>query len=243
MNLCESCKALECSFRKDGRLVHACHSHDPITIADLAAKDAYWQDRIVRERKENQDLYANGVLTAIAPLAERPCIGATHGTGFVLVGRVWHEESEVRKAAESLGLREPPAVVVPELTEEDLVRAGGPYCINDREPFQRGARWAEAFIRENARAIPADRVLGEAKPLSSAPKDRPILAFWECPAGRVFDVVKYHNGHFVNWIELIEYKDDEEHAFPYLPREAEWIELPSFDALRANQGGADHGAK
>ena len=52
-------------------------------------------------------------------------------------------------------------VVVPEPTEESLVRAGGPYCINDREPFQRGARWAVEFVRENARAIPADRVLGE----------------------------------------------------------------------------------
>ena len=52
-------------------------------------------------------------------------------------------------------------VVVPELTEEALVRAGRPYCINDREPFQRGARWAAAFIREHSRAIPADRVLGE----------------------------------------------------------------------------------
>ena len=51
--------------------------------------------------------------------------------------------------------------LVPELTEEDLVRAGRPYCINDREPFERGARWAEAFIREHVRSIPADRVLGE----------------------------------------------------------------------------------
>ena len=49
--------------------------------------------------------------------------------------------------------------LVPELTEEDLVRAGRPYCINDREPFERGARWAAAFIRKSARTIPADREL------------------------------------------------------------------------------------
>ena len=53
-------------------------------------------------------------------------------------------------------------VVVPELTEEALVRAGGAYCINDREPFRRGARWAVKFVSEHSRAIPADRVLGEA---------------------------------------------------------------------------------
>ena len=90
-------------------------------------------------------------------------------------------------AREVVRLREPPAVVVPELTEEDLVRAGGPYCINDREPFQRGARWAAAFIRENSRAIPADRAPGDGNQfgvgfveacgmLAAKPFDRPTLA-------------------------------------------------------------------
>ena len=155
MNLCESCKTGECSFRKDGRLVHACHSFDPITIADISAKDAeiaklkdeihseraHWQDQIVRERNDILDRATNGVLTAIAPLAERPCTGEAHGSGFVLVGRVWHDENEVRKAAESLGLAStgagptpdytgegsawvPPvearAVAVPDLTDEQL---------------------------------------------------------------------------------------------------------------------------
>ena len=40
MNICESCKTGECSFRKDGRIVHACHSHEAITRSDLAARDA-----------------------------------------------------------------------------------------------------------------------------------------------------------------------------------------------------------
>lgn len=130
MNLCESCKKVGvCTWKgipqvsPPHRLItgfgacNQCDCHDPITLADLAAKDAeianlkdevhseraHWQDRIVRERNDTMDRAANGVLTAIAPLAERPCIEETHGAGFVLVGRVWHDENEVRKAAESLG--------------------------------------------------------------------------------------------------------------------------------------------
>ena len=130
MNLCESCKKVGvCTWKGipqvslPHRLItgfgacNQCDCHDPITLADLAAKDAeiaklkdevhseraHWQDRIVRERNDTMDRAANGILTAIAPLAEKPCIEETHGAGFVLVGRVWHDENEVRKAAESLG--------------------------------------------------------------------------------------------------------------------------------------------
>ena len=215
MNLCESCKVLECSFRKDGRLVHACHSHDPITIADLAAKDAYWQDRIVRERKETQDLYANGVLTAIAPLAERPCIGATHGTGFVLVGRVWHEESEVRKAAKSLGLREPPAVVVPELPTwedcENKLRRGEKLTALEKFVMEHDWHKTDTRFRDGLeavfaelRAIPADRVLGD----GMVAVDRNAL------------------------LSLFYVDDNGGPRFP-TPREQSLL-----DALRANQGGA-----
>lgn len=226
MNLCESCKELECSFRKDGWLVHACHSHDPITIADLAAKDAYWQDRIVRERKETQDLYANGVLTAIAPLAERPCIGAAaHGTGFVLVGRVWHEESEVRKAAESLGLREPPAVVVPELTEDDAFWHGQRWLsqrVEDRGPAFPGLQQIRRAFREgyelaSSRATPADRVLGDGM---VAVGREELEALRECA-----DAV-LNSAPEKTWS-----RND-----TYLTRAARKIA-----ALRANQGGAEHG--
>ena len=100
------------------------------------------------------------------------------------------------------------AVVVPELTEEDLVRAGRPYCINDREPFERGARWAAAFIRERARAIPADRVLRE----EEARIGMNELLMLRCFAGRLMSEREYGR------LEAV--RDAHE------------------EALRANQGGA-----
>jgi len=132
VNICDSCKKFDgCEKRlrsstPDRRFLcgsgsistRDCNIHAPITRADLAARDAeisklkdevhseraHWQDELVRERKRITEQAAKGVLTAIAPLAERPCIGAPPSAGFVLVGRVWHDENEVRKAAESLGM-------------------------------------------------------------------------------------------------------------------------------------------
>ena len=103
-------------------------------VRDIAAKYAGTEQ--LRER----------IAYALAPHFERDAGPTPDYTGE---GSAWVPPVEER------------GVVVPELTEEDLVRAGRPYCINDREPFERGARWAAAFIRERARAIPADRVLGE----------------------------------------------------------------------------------
>ena len=94
------------------------------------------------------------------------------------------------------------AVVVPELTEEDLVRAGRPYCINDREPFERGARWAAAFIRERARTIPADRELMRL----------------------VDELIRWHG------LRPLDKRPD--HAA---------VLVGAIKALRANQGGAEHG--
>ena len=111
-------------------------------------------------------------------------------------------------------------VVVPELTEEALVRAGRPYCINDREPFQRGAIWAAAFIREHSRAIPADRVLGE----GMVAVDRARLAALESIAAK---------------IEALALGPDGRAWTPLHYREFARGELRA--SLRANQGGAKHG--
>ena len=35
MNLCESCKANDCSSRKSGRVFRICYLHEPIDINDL----------------------------------------------------------------------------------------------------------------------------------------------------------------------------------------------------------------
>ena len=104
-------------------------------------------------------------------------------------------------------------VVVPELTEEALVRAGRPYCINDREPFQRGARWAAAFIREHSRAIPADRVLGEGMVAVDREELEALRRFAERCAQR-------------------DHQPDEHIG------SAKCVACEAEDALRANQGGA-----
>ncbi|MBK9427292.1 MAG: hypothetical protein IPN63_07870 [Gammaproteobacteria bacterium] len=102
------------------------------------------------------------------------------------------------------------AVVAPELTEEALVRAGGPYCINDREPFQRGARWAVEFVRERVRAISPDRVLADG--MVAVGREDAALA------------VEWH--HAVQDLNP-GYLEEKDHAT-----------CRRFDALRANQGGA-----
>ena len=132
------------------------------------------------------------------------------------------------------------AVVVPELTEEDLVRAGRPYCINDREPFERGARWAAAFIRERARAIPADRVLGEGmvavKWISvndALPENGQTVGFvTECAND------KWYHGRVLGG----RYMAGELGGFSVpglMVQASHWFAFPPLpDSLRANQGGA-----
>ena len=164
-------------------------------------------------------------------------------------------------AREVVRLREAQAVVVPDDTFTlDLDEFGkGLACITinsknrgvgyelcgtmgdghfSRRTFDITPYLAHCLNTIGVRAIPADRVLGEPRPLACAPEDRPILAFWECPAGLISDVVHFHNGDYVTLTELIESGDDEEHCFPTIPRDAQWIELPNFAVLRANQGGA-----
>ena len=136
-----------------------------------------------------------------------------------------------------------PAALLPELTEEDLVRAGRPYCINDREPFERGARWAAAFIRERARAIPAGRVLGEGmvgvrwiSVNDALPEDGQTVGF----------VTERANGEWYHRRALGgRYRAGEFGGFsvPGLMVQASyWFAFPPLpEALRANQGGAEHG--
>lgn len=83
------------------------------------------------------------------------------------------------------------------------------------------------------------------RPLSEAPTDRPILAFWQSGLGTISDVVHYFDeeGRFVCWCEMLEYEDNGGNL-DFVPRDAQWIELP--DALRTsaqdhNGEGASHG--
>ena len=142
-------------------------------------------------------------------------------------------------AREVVRLREERAVVVPELTEEDLVRAGGPYCINDREPFQRGARWAAAFIRENSRAIPADRELGEGMVAVDREEWERLQKFErdtkEADSRYCSDCAHYRRSQSCPGCTHPE-SPQNEYAFDWL-----LAQRCEFYALRANQGGADHG--
>ena len=71
------------------------------------------------------------------------------------------------------------------------------------------------------------------RPLSKAPTDRPILAFWQSGLGTISDVVHYFDeeGRFVCWCEMLEYEDNGGNL-DFVPRDAQWIELP--DALRTS---------
>ena len=90
--------------------------------------------------------------------------------------------------------------------------------------------------RKNARLVltppQADAVVVP-RPLSKAPTDRPILAFWQSGLGTISDVVHYFDeeGRFVCWCEMLEYEDNGGNL-DFVPRDAQWIELP--DALRTS---------
>lgn len=74
---------------------------------------------------------------------------------------------------------EAPAVVVPEPTHDEFMALAESSRIHgDLVDFMAGAAAYGLWLRGKVCTIPANRALGEAKPLSSAPKDRPILAFW-----------------------------------------------------------------
>lgn len=127
MNLCESCKTGECSFRKDGRIVHACHSHEAITRADLAAKDAEIEAlrdevRLTNEhehaimvelstaRNEIADLKRGGVvvpeLTEDAlDIACGPALGPMYGPDAVVYGVRMARREGYKKAWKDLASR------------------------------------------------------------------------------------------------------------------------------------------
>ena len=161
-----------------------------------------------REMQYTGKLYGEGGIPLMLTASDVDALESMHSRLCAALGLP--ADSTPETVAEEVEARR---VVVPELTEEALVRAGRPYCINDREPFQRGARWAAAFIREHSRAIPADRVLGEGE-IKGTPEE----------------LAKIAESAGWKWIRSpIESKETKTLV--------EWM----TDALRANQGGAKHG--
>ena len=161
-----------------------------------------------REMQYTGKLYGEGGIPLMLTASDVDALESMHSRLCAALGLP--ADSVPEKVADAVEARR---VVVPELTEEALVRAGRPYCINDREPFQRGARWAAAFIREHSRAIPADRVLGEGE-IKGTPEE----------------LAKIAESAGWKWIRSpIESKETKTLV--------EWM----TDALRANQGGAKHG--
>lgn len=137
------------------------------------------------------------------------------------------------------------AVEVPELVYSgacaDLVRNVGGDPEWDSLVFRVGYDYARSCAKIVPSAPAPDTVTVESgRPLSEAPTDRPILAFWPSDVGIISDVVHYHDDHgrFVCWCEFLEEDGDLDRETSFVPRDARWIELP--EALRpappANEG-------
>jgi hypothetical protein len=130
-------------------------------------------------------------------------------------------------AREVVRLRDAPAVVVPEIMLSDISNECGAMLCDDREAFRRGALWAQKFITSRARAIPADRELGEG-----------MVAISGSLATLLQELVFAVNAFLAEsspWIG------------PGAPAEVPALtEIASrrlqymLDQIRANQGGADH---
>ena len=141
---------------------------------------------------------------------------------------------------------------VPELTDAILDLACGPdisgkadmhsaaFRLFSRTQYRRG--WEDLAARLVPTPPQADAV-AVPRPLSEAPTDRPVLAFWQSGLGTISDVVHYFDeeGRFVCWCEMLEHEDNGG-DLDFVPRDAQWIELP--DALRTSaQDHNGEGAK
>lgn len=174
MNLCESCKTGECSFRKDGRIVHACHSHEAITRSDLAAKDAEIANL---KRGPTPDYTGEGsawVPPNVKPHTFAQMVNEVRDLAFDfgaseqfrdrvadLLGKYIHVEHGSKGEPEQT---EAPAVVVPEwdaITFASACVKAGAYAEGDLRDAIKNAETGYNFAASRARAIPADRVLGD----------------------------------------------------------------------------------
>ena len=131
-------------------------------------------------------------------------------------------------------------VLMPELTNSEKCKATREWFMqpeqrdyNKNDPvvnlaFMAGMDEGYSIAISRLRAIPADRVLGEWKRMDSAPTEPWSEAILADAEGRVGEGVR--DG--VQWV----WRYNEKPAFPKF-----WMPLPvAPDALRANQGGADH---
>lgn len=153
MNLCESCKKFDtCGVRIDGVDRHSCIWIDPITRADLAARDAE-----IERIADDRDAW---------------CAKAGTLEGATL--RLQHEKAASVNLMRAAQEREKIAdlkrggVVVPEFSDAEAGGIAWENGYDDDNYKARGlvmAAWAYARAHSSAhsRVIPADRVLGEGK--------------------------------------------------------------------------------
>lgn len=153
-------------------------------------------------------------------------------------------------AREVVRLREAQAVVVPEIMLSDISDECSAMLCDDREAFRRGALWAQKFITSKARAIPADRVLGDG-----------MKFFWIDPVNFAFgfeEVEDHARGRAEKAIEMENSEarlsegifEKESLGICYgvvlakaaVSKEPKYNDFSSLilEPIRANQGGADH---
>ena len=131
-----------------------------------------------------------------------------------------------------------PTVVVPEPTSDEWRMIAENARSADMVDFLAGAAAYGLWLRKNARAIPADRVLGEGMVAVPREEWERLQKFHrdtkEADSRDCSDCAHYRNSQSCPGC-MHPYSPQNEYAFDWL-----LAQRCEFYALRANQGGADH---